>query len=318
VHLFHSENPSTLFQLYLAARKHFTAGGPTRIRHTLPPLIFRSLQLIVQIKILKESSSTSSSDTPSPIPLDDETWNRTGKRVFQFAHELVTSLSQTPGLVSLSLRLFLQCALAASNCAFETIAKEFFTRAFGIYEEKIADSKTQREALLLIISTLQKVDCFTDEDNYTPLVTKTALQAANLISTPDQSLAVSLCSHLFWSKNAEEGTAPGRIKPQDGRRVLECLQKALKIAGTGMDVSENVALFVNTLNEYLYYFELGVQDVKATHISTLVTLINNNLSAIPDPTQGSVPATNTFYQNTLQYIRRMKRENPLFREVDVN
>jgi len=85
-----------------------------------------------------------------------------------------------------------------------------------------------------------------------------------------------------------------------------------------MDASENVALFVNTLNEYLYYFEAGVPDVKAAHITTLVTLINNNLSTIPDPSAGSVPTTNTYYQNTLHYIKRMKRENDLFHDVEVN
>ena len=37
--------------------------------------------------------------------------------------------------------------------------------------------------------------------------------------------------------------------------VLECLQKSLRIADGCMDSSMNVKLFVEILNEYLYYFE---------------------------------------------------------------
>jgi hypothetical protein len=39
--------------------------------------------------------------------------------------------------------------------------------------------------------------------------------------------------------------------------VLECLQRSLKIADTCMDAATNIRLFVEILNEYLFYFEKG-------------------------------------------------------------
>lgn len=58
-----------------------------------------------------------------------------------------------------------------------------------------------------------------------------------------------MCSHLFWKPEIEgEGY-------REGKRVLECLQKSLRIADACMDSSMNVKLFVEILNEYLYYFE---------------------------------------------------------------
>lgn len=48
---------------------------------------------------------------------------------------------------------------------------------------------------------------------------------------------------------------------KNGKRVLECLQKALKIADTCMDSSMNVHLFIEILNEFLYYFENNCENV---------------------------------------------------------
>jgi len=42
---------------------------------------------------------------------------------------------------------------------------------------------------------------------------------------------------------------------RDGKRVLECLQRALRVADACMDASVSVELFVEILNRYVYYFD---------------------------------------------------------------
>ena len=54
IHLFQSDNLETLFMLYATSRKVFGQGGTKRIKHTLPPLVFRSLKLAA---LLKERTS---------------------------------------------------------------------------------------------------------------------------------------------------------------------------------------------------------------------------------------------------------------------
>ena len=137
VSLFENENPSILFAIYIAVRKHFGQGGPKRVSHTLPPLVFRSLKLALRLK---------------EIDTEESEYVAMATKVFKFAHETVTALSRT-NLPELSLRIFLQCAHAADKCgqAFETIAYEFFAQAFLIYEEQISDSQAQFNALTVII-----------------------------------------------------------------------------------------------------------------------------------------------------------------------
>lgn len=96
----------------MTARKVFGQGGMKRIRFTLPPLVFRSLHLAARLHARASS---------------DEEWNKVGKRVFKFAHETVTALARTDHK-QLAMRLFLQCAEAASRAGFETIAYEFLTQ----------------------------------------------------------------------------------------------------------------------------------------------------------------------------------------------
>uniref|UniRef100_A0A8B9HFI4 Vacuolar protein sorting-associated protein 35 n=1 Tax=Astyanax mexicanus TaxID=7994 RepID=A0A8B9HFI4_ASTMX len=123
--------------------------------------------------------------------------------------------------------------------------------AFSLYEDEISDSKAQLAAITLIIGTFERMRCFSEE-NHEPLRTQCALAASKLLKKPDQCRAVSICAHLFWSgrntdKNGEE--------IRDGKRVMECLKKALKIANQCMDPSLQVQLFIEILNRYVCFYE---------------------------------------------------------------
>lgn len=287
VHLFNTEDPDQLFLIYNTIRKHFGQGGQKRIKYTLPPLLFRVLKLALKYQESEEDCT-----------------NKTLK-VFKFAHEIVTALSS---LSQLSLRLFLQCALASDKCgsAFETITYEFFTQAFVIYEEQISESIAQFQALTLIIGSLQQVCVFT-EDNYETLITKSALHASRLLKKPDQCRAVYLSSHLFWSNNP-------RKEYGNSRRVLECLQKALRIADVCMDASMNIHLFVEIFNRCLYYFENECETVTGKYVSGMIELINTNI-ANNDAT--AIESANAHYKNTLDFIQSKCESSPRYKEIEI-
>jgi len=294
VHLFQNDDVGELFGMYMAARKHFESGGAARIKHTYTPLVFRVLKLAVTIK-QKEN--------------EDNEWGGKAKKVFKFAHEAVSVLSRSQ-MPEQSLRLFLQCAQAANKCGsqFETIAYEFLTQAFLIYEEQISDSGAQFSALQLIIGTLQLLDAFSEE-NYDTLITKSALYSSKLLKKPDQCRAIYMCSHLFWSPQREY---------KNGKRVLECLQRSLKIADTCMDASMNVHLFVEILNQYLYYFENTCEAVTIQYLNGLIALINTNIANMGEGSSESDSSKITaHYKNTLQFIKWKKETDPHYKEIEV-
>ncbi|CAM9907427.1 unnamed protein product, partial [Discosporangium mesarthrocarpum] len=112
---------------------------------------------------------------------------------------------------------------------------------------------------------------------------------------------VTLCSHLFWVP--EE--VPNGCR--DARRVLECLQRSLKIADVCLSGGMNALLFTEILNHYVYYFEAGNQEITDRYISGLVALINElkGSSDFPPDAREEVDA---FLSNTVDHIRWKQSE----------
>ena len=42
---------------------------------------------------------------------------------------------------------------------------------------------------------------------------------------------------------------------RDGKRVLECLQRALRVDDSCMETATSIELFVEILDRYVYYFD---------------------------------------------------------------
>ena len=54
---------------------------------------------------------------------------------------------------------------------------------------------------------------------------------------------------------------------QDSKRVLECLQKALRIANSAIEEIVTVQLYCDTLDRYLYYLDHGAPAVRTFVLS---------------------------------------------------
>jgi len=301
IHLLTSTNPEQQYLIYATARKEFGLGGAKRIKFTLPPLVFGSLQLA---PVLRKLSA------------NQEQWSKVGRKIFKFAHETVLALVRTDHK-ELAMRLFLQCTTAASNCKFETIAYEFLTQVFEIYEGDVADSKAQFRAISEIIGTLQGLRVFSEE-NYDTLITKTYVHATKLLKKHDQCRAAYMCSHLFWAgekklggSKSEEPETGNQNEYKNGKKVLACLQRSLRIADTCMDSALNVKLFVEILNEYLYYFEDKNDAVAVKYLTGLIALIKTHLANIETGAEDEnelAENVKVYFENTLEHIKR-KKEN---------
>ncbi|XP_024532264.1 vacuolar protein sorting-associated protein 35B isoform X1 [Selaginella moellendorffii] len=286
VHLLKNDDDTEMFKILEAATKHFTEGGSKRLSLTLPSLVFSALKFVRQLQFRNATDE-------SPV---------SPKKVFQYLHQTIESLSTVPA-PELALRLYLQCAEAASDCDLEPVAYEFFTQAFMLYEEEIADSKAQITAMHLIIGTLQRTTVFGVENRDT-LTHKATGYSAKLLRKPDQCRAVYACSHLFW--NDDGGT-------QDGERVLLCLKRALRIANAAQQVSSAsrgssgpVTLFVEILNKYLYYFEKGVPAVASSLVQGLLELIMTETQSEKTSKDAAVDA---FFASTMRYIQSQKQKS---------
>eukprot|EP00457_Paulinella_chromatophora_P001420 gb/GEZN01001422.1/.p1 GENE.gb/GEZN01001422.1/~~gb/GEZN01001422.1/.p1 ORF type:complete len:813 (-),score=157.46 gb/GEZN01001422.1/:626-2872(-) len=280
--LFHNvmhEDTDVTFKLFLAVRKHFGRGGTQRIEFTLPPLVMGSLALVRKVHLREHAQSK---NQPAPQVKT--------KKVFGFVHETISVLS--PHFPDLALRLFLQAAMIADSVSFEAIAYEFITQTFLVYEDEFSDSKQQFLAITYIVSCLQSFKNF-GKENYDTLITKATQHSMKLLKKTDQCRAVYSCSHLFWPGDDE---APGH---RDEKRVLSCLQRSLKIANACM--GHQVHLFVEILNQYLYFFDRGCPSITVKYLKSLLALIDDYIPNLDGSETSRIAKTH--YQNTLDHIR---------------
>ncbi|KAJ3300681.1 Vacuolar protein sorting-associated protein 35 [Borealophlyctis nickersoniae] len=296
VHLFRTSDgdADSEFMLLSTARKHFGEGGEIRIRFTLPPLVIASIKLARKFRGRVDEDDSADGKLQTLFKFLHQTVSSLARArehfaddeesgpIFRDENPLPTNTSKIGhGLLAppdMALRLFLMAAQAADESGFEELAYEFFVQAFTIYEDSISESKAQLAAITLIIGTLHTTTVFGYE-NYETLVTKCAVHCSRLLKRVDQCRGITLVSHLFWG---DEGRLRGEGKPayRDGRRVLECLQKALKVADSVMDKSVNVELFVEILERYIWYFEKRNDAITVKYLNSLVDLIQTNLTAV--------------------------------------
>lgn len=289
IHVLYNDDPEEMLKIILTVRKHIMAGGPKRLPFTIPPLVFSALRLVHRLH--NQDGDVAGEEDPA-----------TPKKIFQLLNQTIEALSYVPA-PELALRLYLQCAEAANDCDLEPVAYEFFTQAFVLYEEEIADSKAQVTAIHLIIGTLQRTHVFGVENRDT-LTHKATGYSAKLLKKPDQCRAVYACSHLFWVDD-QDGI-------KDGERVLLCLKRALRIANAAQQMasvargsSGPVTLFVEILNKYLYYFEKGNPQITSAAIQGLIELIKTEMqSDTATPDQNS----DAFFTCTLRYIQFQKQK----------
>lgn len=292
IHQMRAEKSDDQYMILTAARKILVTGGAQKIKYTLPPLVF-------QAYLLAHKYKTSM----------DDNWSKKCQKLFQFCHSTITSLVKAE-LAELPLRLFLQGALAIDQIRFdnhETIAYEFMSQAFSLYEDEISDSKAQLSAITLIVGTLEQISCFSEE-NSDPLRTQCALAASKLLKKPDQCRGVATCSHLFWSVKNQGSN--------DGSRVVECLKKGLRIAKQCMDESVQVQLFVELLNHYVYFFEKGNEQVSVQILEQLLAKIKEDLSKLE--ASDETEQITKHFGNTLQHLKtRMELEGVSYEGLEV-
>ncbi|KAL0068033.1 retromer complex subunit Vps35 [Marasmius tenuissimus] len=327
VHLFKAESLDVQFELLQTARRHFDLGGE-RMRFTFPALITSAIKLCRRYKNREHVEND---------------WQSKVASILKFVRQVTSILATQVEAPTIALRLFLLSAQISDECGFEDLTYDFYVQAFSVYEDNISESRAQLQAITLIIGTLSGAKVF-GVDNYDTLITKAALHGAKLLKKSHQATAVGLASHLWWQetppvassdsetpapnkdvseKSKEDGASESSVKAhphQDSKRVLECLQKSLRIATSAIEEIVTVQLYCDTLDHYLYYLDRGTPAVAPKFVNSLVELITSSIDNVnaPDvhPSQrappGLIEGVQTpemiirHFRNTLYHIQRRK------------
>lgn len=236
------------------------------------------------------------------------------RKILVFLQKTVAILA--PINSELAFKLYLEIAAAtdllaysikpsfeSSSNEFSSISYDFLTQAFLVYEDEITESSAQVRAITSIVGTLLSCRTF-EKTDYEALITKTAQYSAKLLKKPDQCRMVCLCSRLFYA-----GGKDAVNTYHNPQRVLECLQRGLKIADAcSRQSSANIQLFVEILDYYVYYYEVGNPAITDKFVSGLIALVNEHLQSVGVTSSAAVAETKAHYGQIVDLIKKKKVE----------
>lgn len=243
--------------------------------------------------------------------------------MFIFVQETIAALAK--GKPETGVKLYLESALtvdklasrgnkkATGQDAFGSIAYEFISQSFAVYEEHSGDSRLQSRCIVAMIGTL--LDCRSlSKEDYESLIMKTAQYSAKMLKKPEQCAMVAQCAYLFYVVGKDDVVVYSN--PQRG---LECLQRALKLADACTNTNPgNVELFVDLLEHYLFFFEKGHPSVTGNYITGLVALIKEHTNNLDPSAIGDAKA---HFLQVVKYIEKMKEKeesSERFAAIDVS
>jgi vacuolar protein sorting-associated protein 35 len=274
VHHLCSNESEEQYRILLASRRHFGQGGPKRLRHTLPPLVFAGLHLVRQLAGTgsEEEESTWFLRLPSKrasltrvtrtrhscrdektVPVSPS--DHAGARRHPLCRDCVPPvpavrtgcqrLQAGAGGVRIHGARIRDFRGEHSGCACvgssHGICVHHYHAPRAHSPLQITDSKAQVTALQLIVGALHRCTVFGTE-NRAALVHKATGYSAKLLKKPDQCRAVYMCAHLFWHDTTQELC--------DAASVLQCLKRALKIANAAQVRASSEALDFVSISQH--------------------------------------------------------------------
>ncbi|TID18146.1 hypothetical protein CANINC_003887 [Pichia inconspicua] len=254
-------------------------------------------------------------------------------KTFNIISKLINKIKLQNPINALNFNLF--SAQISNECNFSNLTYDFFIESFLIYEELIIESKIQYQCLMNIINKLYLMNNLITNniEDFDKLVVKVTLYGSRLMKKTDQCRAIYNSSHLWWINKIEINNDEDNdddddedivdenqiILKREDKRVLECLQKSLRIADSIMDIDVSIELFVEILNQSLYYFIHGNETINIRYINGLIELISNNFKEIStsDSSLNQSDETYRHFQRTLNYIKEQRSVDPRFHEISI-
>ena len=313
-----SQDPEIVYEIYGELKNVFVEGGAKRRIITLPSLanciiaFSHKLSLAYDNKSgliseeIKESSYVNESINSIDISkIDgDETFYKLMLNIYKLLNEVILLISQENP--ENALKLYLASAsqvnsiLSARN-NFEEACASFMNAAMNIYQEGKYDQNLKYSLLTQIAGYLLSFTILGNE-NVENIIKILMESGTKMVKRGDQFNSMLIIGEIYYSV----------IK--DGNKVNDCINKARKYADFAMTNPQNLTLFVELLNKFLFYADKGdeIIAIKPEQIDDIIELIRNHIQTIKNEVSvdsSFLPSIENYFNNTIQTIQKRKNED---------
>jgi vacuolar protein sorting-associated protein 35 len=310
-----SENPEVIYEIYGELKNVFVEGGVKRRKITLPSLAnciisfchkislaYDAKNNVVSEEVKKNAYAMESINSIDISKIDnDETFYKLMLNIFKLLNETISIVAEDNP--ENAFKLYLASASQVNSILsdrnnFEEACATFMNAAMNIYQEGKYDQNIKYNLLSQTVGYLLSFTILSHE-NVENIIKILAESGAKMMKRGDQFNSMLNIAEIYFSVL------------KDGNKVNEFIGKARKYADFAMTNPQNVVLFVELLNKFLYFVEKGdeVISIKQEQIDDIIELISNHIQTIKNEVSvdsSFLPAIEKYFENTLDIIRKRK------------
>ena len=317
IYIVKTEDPEITFQIYTELKNIFVNGGERRKKVTLPALANCIILFCHKLSLAYDNKNNLISEemkknyyTNESIETYDISKIENGEAFYKLMLEIYKLLNEIISLIKenwpeVALKLFLVSASQVNSILsekknFEEACASFMNGAMDIYNEGKYDINHKYFLLSQICGYLVNFTILSKENLEN--IIKVLMETGNkMTKRGDQFNSMIDIGQIYY------------IVLKDGNKVLDCINKARKYANFAMTNPQNLVLFVDLLNKYLYFVDANDETVtiKADQIDEIIELIKNHIQTIKNEVSKDssfLPGIEKYFNNTIEFIKKRKGE----------
>jgi vacuolar protein sorting-associated protein 35 len=233
---------------------------------------------------------------------DNETFNKLMLSIYKLLNEIITIIEETNP--ELAFKLYLLSAsqvntIQSDRNNFEESCDFFMNAAMKIYQEGKYNQNVKYQLLSNICAYLLNFTILSKEkvENILKILIETGSKIPKRGDQVNSMLDIGQVYYFVF---------------KDGKKVTECINKARRFADFALTNPQNLSLYIEMLNKYLYYADLGDESVTVTadQIEDIIELTKNHIETIKTEMAldaNFVTSVETYFNKTIEYILKMKK-----------
>ena len=317
IYIVKTEDPETTFQIYEELKNIFVNGGEKRKKVTLPALANCIILFCHRLSIAYDNKNNLISEEKKKnnfVKESIETYNiskiENGEAFYKLMIDIYKLLNEIISLIKenwpeVALKLYLVSASQVNSILseknnFEEACASFMNGALNIFNEGKYDINHKYFLLSQICGYLVNFTILSKENLEN--IIKVLMDTGNkMTKRGDQFNTMIDIGQIYY------------IVLKDGKKVLDCINKARKFANFAMTNPQNLNLYVDLLNKFLYFIDVEneIVTIKADQIDEMIELIKNHIETIKNEVSKDssfLPAIESYFNNTIEFIKKRKSE----------
>ena len=313
--VFKTKNIDLLFQFYSEFKNLLIEGDKSQRNKSLPCLISILIIFCKDISYLYSQKIEQNEKYDISSLKSDEDFYNYLSNIYSILSELIKKLEQDDQKMAFKYSFLIMRQINIINTAkekFGEIYLSLFNNSFELYKNFEQEKKFE---YFKYICQYLMIDTIFSEELYEKILDELINEAKNMQKRSEQCNGLLTISKIYF------------VHFKNGEKVLEYLSKAKKIADFSLTNQKNLILFVNLLNEYLYYIDSDKENIVKIEkdlIEEIIEYIQNYFVTIKMDKNNDLNFLNeieNYYNNTINLINERKNKeeyNEIYKFININ